>query len=81
MVYDENGLKFKLKSPYYLAKKWVQRGGCDKVWSDRYKQRLDEEYYPIVEWLRSNFSKEQWKDMTEFEKSEAFLKALYFMNG
>lgn len=81
MVYDESGLKFKLKSPYYLAKKWLQRGGYDKVWSDRYKQRLDEEYYPIVEWLRGNFSKDQWKDMTEFEKSEAFLKALCFMNG
>lgn len=36
MVYDASGnLLFKIKSPYYLAKKWVQRGGSSRIWRDR----------------------------------------------
>ena len=76
MVYDLDGnLIFKLKSPFYLTKKWVQRGGSKKVWSGAYKERLDEEYYPIVKYLRANYSRVVWDMLSENDKSEAFLHA------
>lgn len=83
MVYDADSLDllFKLKSPYYLAKKWIQRGGVNKVWSDNYKQRIDEEYYPIIEYIRGLHSKDEWCIMSESEKSDAFYNAMYFLKG
>ncbi|UJE34743.1 RNA ligase [Acinetobacter phage vB_AbaM_P1] len=82
MVYDGMGeLLFKMKSPYYLAKKWVQRGGAKRVWSNDYKERLDEEYYPIIDYLRSHHDKEEWEVMSESTKSAAFLQAYYFTNN
>lgn len=77
MVYDLDGeLKYKLKSPYYLAKKWVQRGGSKKVFSASYKERLDEEYYPIVERLRLMYTKDGWDSLSEYEKSNKFIEVL-----
>lgn len=82
MVYDTEGnLLFKLKSPFYLSKKWIQRGGAKKVWSGAYKERLDEEYYPIVQYIRVNYKKLEWDIMTEDEKSDAFLKAYQYCYG
>ncbi|AZF88511.1 putative RNA ligase I and tail attachment protein [Acinetobacter phage TAC1] len=82
MVYNGAGeLLFKMKSPYYLAKKWVQRGGAKRVWSNDYKERLDEEYYPIIDYLRSHHDKEEWDKMSEDAKSIAFLDAYYFVNN
>ena len=82
MVYDTEGnLIFKLKSPYYLSKKWIQRGGSKKVWSGAYKERLDEEYYPIVQYIRVNYKKLEWDEMSEDDKSEAFLKAYQYCYG
>ena len=82
MVYDTEGnLIFKLKSPFYLSKKWIQRGGSKKVWSGAYKERLDEEYYPIVQYIRVNYKKLEWDEMSEDDKSEAFLKAYQYCYG
>lgn len=82
MVYDTNGnLLFKLKSPYYLTKKWIQRGGSKKVWSGAYKERLDEEYYPVVKYLRANFSRVEWDLMSENSRSEAFLIAYEYVTN
>lgn len=82
MVYDlEGDLLFKLKSPYYLAKKWVQRGGSKRVWSQAYKERLDEEYYPIVEHLRTLYTENDWDSLSEEFKSEAFLNTMESLRG
>ena len=76
MVYSMDGnLLFKMKSPYYLAKKWLQRAGASKVFSDLYKERLDEEYYPIVEFIRAHFTKDNWEALNEQSKSDVFLAA------
>lgn len=76
MVYDTEGnLLFKLKSPYYLAKKWVQRGSEKRIWDQDYKERLDEEYYPIVKYIRAEVAKYGWSLMSEEEKSQVFIDA------
>lgn len=81
MVYDLDGnLIFKLKSPYYLAKKWVQRGSEKRIWDQDYKQRLDEEYYPIVKYIRANVTKHGWSLMSEEEKSQVFIDAYNYTN-
>lgn len=77
MVYDKGGnLLFKLKSPYYLTKKWIQRGGAAKVWTNKYKERIDEEYYPVIQYLRVEFNESEWNNLDEQDKSQAFLDAL-----
>lgn len=82
MVYNLNGeLCFKLKSPYYLAKKWVQRGSEKRIWDQDYKQRLDEEYYPIVKYIRANVTKYGWSILSEDEKSQHFIDAYNYTNS
>ena len=79
MVYSlDDKLLMKLKSPYYLAKKWIQRGGSKRVWSPDYKRILDEEYYPVVIRIRELYSKDVWDSMDEQSKSIAFADALKF---
>lgn len=75
MVYSGDRLLFKMKSPYYLAKKWIQRRNGDLLWSPLYKERMDEEYYPIVQRIREAYSKDYWDGLTETEKSGIFLWA------
>lgn len=75
MVYNLNHkLLFKLKSPYYLAKKWVQRRSADHLWSPLYKSRMEEEYYPIVVRIREKLTKEEWDALDEQGKSSLFLE-------
>lgn len=61
-------LLLKIKSPHYLAKKFLMRGGDNKwdmIWdnSQEAKKRIDEEYYCLIEWLRYAFEKEEWKSL------------------
>lgn len=61
-------LLLKIKSPHYLAKKFLMRGGDNKwdmIWDNpqEAKKRVDEEYYSLVEWLRFAFEKEEWKSL------------------
>ena len=64
---EENSeLLMKIKSPYYLAKKFLMRGGDNKwdmIWDNpqEARKRIDEEYYSLLEWLRFAFEKEEWK--------------------
>lgn len=66
---EENSeLLLKIKSPHYLAKKFLMRGGDNKwdmIWDNpqEAKKRVDEEYYSLVEWLRFAFEKEEWKSL------------------
>lgn len=50
-----SGETFKIKSPYYLFNKFLARIGTDKLISGikhgTIKQRIDEEYYPIIDTL------------------------------
>lgn len=63
-------LLLKIKSPHYLAKKFFMRGGvkkCEAIWDDssRVKQIVEEEYYPLVDYIKTSFTKDQWLVMDE----------------
>lgn len=70
---DTGELLLKIKSPHYLVKKFFVRGG-DKKWNiiwDSYeiaKQRVDEEYYGLLEWIRVTYTKEDWSSMSSQER-------------
>ncbi len=57
VVYTEDGVSAKIKSPYYLTSKWVARNPrTDKLvdLKNDIKHNLDEEYYPLVDAIREN---------------------------
>jgi hypothetical protein len=56
MVYGED-TTLKIKSPYYLVKKLFSRVNVEKIndtWLDTAKTWIDEEYYPVVDRIRSD---------------------------
>jgi hypothetical protein len=55
VFYTEDGVGSKIKSPYYLVKKWVARNPrTDKLMRDDIKNQIDEEYYPLIDKIREN---------------------------
>lgn len=63
-------LLLKIKSPYYLTKKFLIRGGvkkCDVIWDNhaKIKQIVEEEYYPLVDFIKAKLSKNEWLEMDE----------------
>lgn len=59
----------KIKSPHYLAKKFLMRGGNNKwdmVWENpsEAKKRVDEEFYDLLDYIRNNFSQLTWSVMS-----------------
>lgn len=55
VAYTIDGVSFKLKSPYYLTNKWVARNPrTDKLLTKEFREQIDEEYYPLLEHIRSN---------------------------
>ena len=68
-------LLLKLKSVYYLTKKFLMRMGGSKVdfmydQTDKLKETLDEEFYAVVDFITQNISKEYWKALTDQERRE-----------
>lgn len=62
---ENSELILKIKSPYYLAKKFLMRGGskkCDMIWDNptEAKKRVDEEFYELIDWISFKFEKEDW---------------------
>jgi hypothetical protein len=58
---------FKIKSPYYLTAKWVARNPrTDKLMTREFREQIDEEYYPLLEHIRSNIVK--YTVLTEQER-------------
>lgn len=57
VAYTDEGVSFKIKSPYYLTSKWVARNPrTDKLvdLNKDIKHQIDEEYYPLVDAIRAN---------------------------
>jgi hypothetical protein len=55
VFYTDDGLAAKIKSPYYLVKKFVARNPrTDKLLREDIKQSLDEEYYPLITAIQEN---------------------------
>lgn len=69
---EDGTLLLKIKSPHYLAKKFFMRGGikkCDLIWdTDRVKKSVDEEYYPLLDYIRHNYTKDAWIAIVEQER-------------
>lgn len=64
----------KIKSPYYLTKKYLMRVSkrkLDAIWgqNETWKQIIeDEELFGVVEYIRDNYTKESWAALTEQER-------------
>jgi len=55
VFYTEDGVSAKIKSPYYLTAKWVARNPrTDKLLTKEFKELIDEEYYPLLTFIREN---------------------------
>lgn len=55
VAYTDDGISFKIKSPYYLTNKWVARNPrTDKLMTKEFKEQIDEEYYGLLSHVREN---------------------------
>jgi hypothetical protein len=67
VLYTEDGQAAKIKSPYYLTSKWVARNPrTDKLMTKEFKEQVDEEYYPLIDAIRSNI--EEYTAMNEQQR-------------
>lgn len=65
----------KIKSTHYLTKKFLMRMTANKVdfmYNDKeeFMKTIDEEFYPVVEFITTEISKEYWKALTDQERRE-----------
>lgn len=61
----------KIKSRHYLINKFFSRVGASKlntIYSASFKEQVDEEYYPLQEFIIGNYSKKVWSDKCEQER-------------
>ena len=57
VAYTDAGQSFKIKSPYYLIKKFVARNPrTDKLMRPDIKNSIDEEYYPLIDHIQANIT-------------------------
>lgn len=55
VFYTDDGVGAKIKSPFYLASKFVSRNpNTEKLFKQNAKEILDEEYYPLLENIQEN---------------------------
>jgi hypothetical protein len=75
VAYCEDGTSFKIKSPYYLVKKFVARNPkTDKLMKQNVKQFVDEEYYPLIEHIQADI--ESFTLLTEQDRLKFVRKFL-----
>lgn len=55
VFYTADGVSAKIKSPFYLVNKWVARNPrTDKLLTKEFKEQIDEEYYGLLDHIRTN---------------------------
>lgn len=58
VAYTNDGVSFKIKSPHYLFNKFIARKSSNKLLdilqNKTYMQLVDEEYYPLCDYLRAD---------------------------
>lgn len=76
MVFDSETkqLLFKLKSPFYLISKFFGRSQADNLGNKLNKRNVDEEYYPLVDYIKVN--KDEFNQLDELQKIEFVQKFL-----
>jgi hypothetical protein len=63
----------KIKSPYYLSKKFLMRMGQKKVTAmfedkEEFLKTIDEEFYPVVHYITRWWDAEKWQATTEADR-------------
>lgn len=67
VIYTGNGISAKIKSPYYLVKKFVARNpNTTKLMDNNVKQKIDEEYYPLIDQIQ--FKIEEFTSLSEQDR-------------
>lgn len=67
VLYTKDGISTKIKSPYYLVGKFVARNpNTDKLLRADAKEKIEEEYYPLLDYIRENI--ESFTALTEQER-------------
>lgn len=57
VVHDRKGNCLKIKSPYYLIKKFLSRTGAQRLstgWLEENKFQWDEEFYPLIDYVKQH---------------------------
>ena len=72
VIYDqESDVVLKIKTPFYLASKFIARTKkLDLIFDKGYKQHFEEEFYGLCELLQQNYSKEQFLEIAEQDRLE-----------
>lgn len=70
VVYDqESDVVLKIKTPYYLTAKFIARTKkLNLIFSKNYKEKFDEEYYSLCEYLQQNYTEEQFLSISEQDR-------------
>lgn len=79
MVFDAQSkeMLFKLKSPFYLISKFFGRSNAENIARKLDKRHVDEEYYPLIEYIKQNQA--NFNALPELEKItfiQQFLKQI-----
>ena len=79
--YETGETLCKLKSNHYLSKKAIMRLGQAKVDDmfdnpEKFKQRIDEEFYGITDFIVKTVDKEQWKSYND-QQRRAFIERYF----
>lgn len=84
VIYDEKGFTgnnplAKYKTPYYNTKKALSRLNKKRFNSlfnntEVFKQSIDEEYYPLIDFIVQNFTLEEFKELSEADRKKIFDK-------
>ena len=57
VAYTPDGQSFKIKSPYYLVKKWMARNPrTDKLLTKEFREQIAEEYYGLLDYIREEIT-------------------------
>lgn len=69
VLYTDDGISTKIKSPYYLINKWVARNPrTDKIMREDFKNSVDEEYHDLIDAIRLNIA--EYTSMDEQSRLE-----------
>lgn len=79
--YETGETLCKLKSNHYLSKKAIMRLGYAKVEDmfdnpEKFKQRIDEEFYNITDFIVKTIDKDQWKSYND-QQRRAFIEKYF----
>ena len=72
-VSDTEKILFKFKTPYYLTTKFLGRMSNDNIKfmfssPNKFKEKVDEEFYPIIDMITKKFSVEEFLSYENLEK-------------